>query len=175
MNRTTTVIVALIVAAGLSTMVYAVPEQRALAWGGGFGGGCGGFGGGCGGFGGGCGGFGGGCGGFGGGCGGFGGLWRLRRAVAASAAVAAVAASAAVEEDPSAMAVALAVEEDSSAMDSINISYKQPAKSTLVTATATTTNHGTKTTNKKTNRQYVSTLQLTLQDTASAASAPVSV
>ena len=47
MNRTTTVVVALIAAAGLSTMVYAVPEQRALAWGGfgGFGG-CGfGFGG----------------------------------------------------------------------------------------------------------------------------------
>jgi hypothetical protein len=47
MNRTTTVIVALIAAAGLSTMVYAVPEQRALAWGGGFGfggfGGCGGW------------------------------------------------------------------------------------------------------------------------------------
>jgi hypothetical protein len=53
MNRTTTVVVALIAAAGLSTMAYAVPEQRALAWGGGFGGfgGCGGFGGfgGCGG------------------------------------------------------------------------------------------------------------------------------
>ena len=32
MNRTTTVVVALIAAAGLSTMVYAVPEQRALAW-----------------------------------------------------------------------------------------------------------------------------------------------
>ena len=52
MNRTTTVVVALIAGAGLSTMVYAVPEQRALAWGGGFGGcgfggcgGCGGFGG----------------------------------------------------------------------------------------------------------------------------------
>ncbi len=61
MNRTTTVVVALIAAAGLSTMVYAVPEQRALAWfGGGFGGGCG-FG--CGG------GFFGGC----GGCGGWGG------------------------------------------------------------------------------------------------------
>ncbi|MFY9796795.1 MAG: hypothetical protein WAK17_04715 [Candidatus Nitrosopolaris sp.] len=61
MNRTTTVVVALIAAAGLSTMVYAVPEQRALAWGGG----CGGFGG-CGA----CGGFGG-CGGglFGDGCG----------------------------------------------------------------------------------------------------------
>lgn len=44
MNRTTTVVVALIAAAGLSTMVYAVPEQRALAWGGGFGG-FGGFGG----------------------------------------------------------------------------------------------------------------------------------
>jgi hypothetical protein len=72
MNRTTTVVVALIAAAGLSTMVYALPAtaQRALAWGsfGGFGG----FGGGCGGFGGGCGGFGGGCGGFGGGCGGWG-------------------------------------------------------------------------------------------------------
>src|SRR5215475_1070494 len=70
MNRTTTVVVALIAAAGLSTMVYAVPQQRALAWGGfgGFGGwgGCGGFGG-CGGWGG-CGGFGG-CGGWGG-CGG---------------------------------------------------------------------------------------------------------
>jgi hypothetical protein len=37
MNRTTTVVVALIAAAGLSTMVYAVPAQRALAWGGGFG------------------------------------------------------------------------------------------------------------------------------------------
>jgi hypothetical protein len=68
MNRTTTVVVALIAAAGLSTMVYGVPEQRALAWGGfggcGFGfGGCGGCGfgfGGCGGCGfgfGGCGGF----------------------------------------------------------------------------------------------------------------------
>jgi hypothetical protein len=47
-----TVVVTLIAAAGLSTMVYAVPEQRALAWGGSFGGfgGCGfGFGG-CGGF-----------------------------------------------------------------------------------------------------------------------------
>jgi delta 1-pyrroline-5-carboxylate dehydrogenase len=45
MNRTTTVVVALIAAAGLSTMAYTVPEQRALAWGGfgGFGGfgGCG--------------------------------------------------------------------------------------------------------------------------------------
>jgi hypothetical protein len=54
MNRTTTVVVALIAAAGLSTMVCAVPEQRALAWGGfgGFGGcgfGCGGCGFGCGG------------------------------------------------------------------------------------------------------------------------------
>src|SRR5215469_8955914 len=53
MNRTTTVVVALIVTAGLSTMAYTVPAQRALAWGGfgGFGG-CGvcGFGfGGCGG------------------------------------------------------------------------------------------------------------------------------
>jgi hypothetical protein len=50
-NRTTTVIAALIAAAGLSTIIYAVPEQRALAWGGGPGfGGCGfGFGG-CGGF-----------------------------------------------------------------------------------------------------------------------------
>ena len=97
MNRTTTVAVALIVAAGLTTMVYAVPgtAQQAFAWrhrvvhhnsyqsypvpypvpypvfgGCGWGGGCGGFGG-CGfGFGG-C----GGCGfGFGfGGCGGFGG------------------------------------------------------------------------------------------------------
>jgi|GEM_PF-5529163 len=66
MNRTTTVVVALIAAAGLSTMVYAVPEQRALAWGGGFGfGGCGSCGGGiCGG------GFFDGCGG-GFGCGGF--------------------------------------------------------------------------------------------------------
>ncbi len=54
MNRTTTVVVALIAAAGLSTMAYTVPEQRALAWGG-FGGcgfGCGGFFDGCGGFGG---------------------------------------------------------------------------------------------------------------------------
>jgi hypothetical protein len=54
MNRTTTVVVALIAAAGLSTMAYTVPEQRALAWGGfgGFGGcgfGCGGCGFGCGG------------------------------------------------------------------------------------------------------------------------------
>jgi hypothetical protein len=61
MNRTTNqVAVTLIVAAGLSTMVYALPEQRAMAWGGGFRsfGGCGGgFGcGGCG-FGLGCGGF----------------------------------------------------------------------------------------------------------------------
>ncbi len=38
MNRTMTVVVALIAAAGLSTMVYSVPEQRALAW---FGGSCG--------------------------------------------------------------------------------------------------------------------------------------
>jgi len=52
MNRTTTVVVALIAAAGLSTMAYTVPAQRALAWGGfggcGFGG-CGGCGDGCGG------------------------------------------------------------------------------------------------------------------------------
>ena len=51
MNRTTTVVVALIAAAGLSMMAYAVPAQRALAWGG-FGGcgfGCGGCGFGCGG------------------------------------------------------------------------------------------------------------------------------
>jgi hypothetical protein len=103
MNRTTTVAVALIVAAGLTTMVYAVPgtAQQAFAWGHrvvhhnsyqsypvpypvpypvfggcGWGGGCGGFNGcgfGCGG------GFFGGCGGCGGcgfgfgGCGGFGG------------------------------------------------------------------------------------------------------
>jgi hypothetical protein len=52
MNHRTTVVVALIAAAGLSTMVYALPEQRALAWGGGFGGWRGGWGGG---FGGGCG------------------------------------------------------------------------------------------------------------------------
>jgi hypothetical protein len=32
MNRTTTVIVALIAAAGLSTIIYALPEQQALAW-----------------------------------------------------------------------------------------------------------------------------------------------
>ena len=68
-------IVALIAAAGLSTMAYTVPEQRALAWGGfgGFGGcgfGCGGCGFGCGGgFFDGC-GFGFGCGGCGDGCGG---------------------------------------------------------------------------------------------------------
>ena len=71
MNQTTTVVVALIAAAGLSTMVYAVPEQRALAWGG-FGGfdGFGGCGFGCGGgFFDGC-GFGFGCGGCGDGCGG---------------------------------------------------------------------------------------------------------
>jgi hypothetical protein len=41
MNHRTTVVVALIAATGLSTMVYALPEQRALAWGGGWGGGCG--------------------------------------------------------------------------------------------------------------------------------------
>jgi hypothetical protein len=52
MNRTTTVVVALIAAAGLSTMTYAIAAQRALAWtgfggcGGGFGFGCGGCGGG---------------------------------------------------------------------------------------------------------------------------------
>ena len=40
MNRTTTVVVALIAAASLSTMIYAIPSQRALAWGGY--GGCGG-------------------------------------------------------------------------------------------------------------------------------------
>jgi hypothetical protein len=46
MNRTTTIVVALIAAAGLSTMAYTVPAQRALAWGGfGFDG-CGGCGGG---------------------------------------------------------------------------------------------------------------------------------
>jgi len=39
MNHRTTVVVALIAATGLSTMVYALPEQRALAWGGGWGGG----------------------------------------------------------------------------------------------------------------------------------------
>jgi hypothetical protein len=55
--------------------------------------------------------------------------------VAAVAAVAPVAALAAVEEDSSATVVALAVEEDSLGMDSINISYKQPAKSILVTVT----------------------------------------
>jgi hypothetical protein len=52
MNRTTTVVVALIAATSLSTMAYTVPAQRAFAWfGGGFGGcgyGCGGFFGGCG-------------------------------------------------------------------------------------------------------------------------------
>jgi hypothetical protein len=41
MNHRTTVVVALIAATGLSTMVYALPEQRALAWGGGWGGGWG--------------------------------------------------------------------------------------------------------------------------------------
>ncbi|HYA82433.1 MAG TPA: hypothetical protein VEH06_03145, partial [Candidatus Bathyarchaeia archaeon] len=51
MNRTTTVVVALIAAASLSTMIYDIPSQRALAWGG-FGG-CGGGFGGCGGCGGG--------------------------------------------------------------------------------------------------------------------------
>jgi hypothetical protein len=61
-------------------------------------------------------------------------------AAAVAASAAAVAASAAaVEEDSSAAAVALAVEEDSSAaaLDSLslNISYKQLAKSILVTAT----------------------------------------
>jgi hypothetical protein len=34
MNQTTTVVVTLLATAGLSTMVYAVPEQRAMAWGG---------------------------------------------------------------------------------------------------------------------------------------------
>jgi hypothetical protein len=48
MNRTTTIVVALVAAAGLSTMAYTVPEQRALAWLGDFGG-CG-FGFDCGGF-----------------------------------------------------------------------------------------------------------------------------
>jgi len=48
MNRTTTIVLALIAAVGLSTMAYTVPEQRALGFGGfggcGFGfGGCGGF------------------------------------------------------------------------------------------------------------------------------------
>ena len=47
MNRTTTLIVALIAATSLSIIAYAVPEQQALAWGGGcgfgFGFGCGGF------------------------------------------------------------------------------------------------------------------------------------
>jgi hypothetical protein len=71
MNRTTTVVVALIAATGLSTMIYAIPSQRALAWGG-FGGCGGGFGFGCGG----CGGFGG-CGGCGGGICGFFGDARL--------------------------------------------------------------------------------------------------
>ena len=79
MNRTTKVAAALIVAAGLSTMVYALPEQRAMAWGGGFGGCGGGFG--CGGCGGGfgCGGCGGGfgCGGCGSGICGFFGEARL--------------------------------------------------------------------------------------------------
>ena len=43
MNRMTTVVVALVVAASLTTMVYALPEQQALAWGHGHGhgGGCG--------------------------------------------------------------------------------------------------------------------------------------
>jgi len=50
MNRTTTVVIALIAAAGLSTMIYAIPEQRVSAWGdfrgcgGGFSLGCGGCG-----------------------------------------------------------------------------------------------------------------------------------
>ena len=48
MNHRTTVVVALIAATGLSTMVYALPEQRALAWGGGGWGGGGWGGGGCG-------------------------------------------------------------------------------------------------------------------------------
>jgi len=51
MNRTITVVVALITAASLSTMIYAIPEQDVLAWGhhsfggcgGGFGFGCDGF------------------------------------------------------------------------------------------------------------------------------------
>ena len=33
MNRTTTVVVALIAAAGLTTMAYAIPAQQAFAWG----------------------------------------------------------------------------------------------------------------------------------------------
>jgi hypothetical protein len=32
MNRTTRVIVALIAASGISTIIYVVPEQQALAW-----------------------------------------------------------------------------------------------------------------------------------------------
>jgi hypothetical protein len=45
MNCTTTLIVALFAATSLSIIAYAVPEQQALAWGGGcgFGFGCGGF------------------------------------------------------------------------------------------------------------------------------------
>ncbi|MFY9798443.1 MAG: hypothetical protein WAK17_21715 [Candidatus Nitrosopolaris sp.] len=39
MNITTTLIVALVAATSLSTIAYAVPEQQALAWGCGFGGG----------------------------------------------------------------------------------------------------------------------------------------
>ena len=37
-KSTTTLIVALVAAISLSTIAYAVPEQQALAWGGGFGG-----------------------------------------------------------------------------------------------------------------------------------------
>jgi hypothetical protein len=108
-------------------------------------------------------------------------------AAAVAASAAAVAASAAVEGDSSAAAVALAVEGDSSAilLDSLslNISYKQLAKSILVTATNNSnmmTHSKNKQTKeqirtKKTNRQYVSTQQLTLLDTASAASTQTSV
>jgi hypothetical protein len=92
-------------------------------------------------------------------------------AVSAAAAV-----SAAVEEGSSAaVAVASAVEEGYSDFLSLNISYKQLIRSILVTATAVITTHNgpeeiIETRTKKTNRQYVSTQQLILLDTVSAAS-----
>jgi len=73
-----------------------------------------------------------------------------------------------------AVAASAAVEEGSSDSLSSNISYKQLAKSILVTATAVMTTHNgpeeiMETRIKKTNRQYVSTQQLILLDTVSVA------
>jgi hypothetical protein len=79
----------------------------------------------------------------------------------------------AAEEDSLMVVVSALAAEDCSAMNSINISYKQSTKSIVVTATATTNNHGTKTTNKKRNRQYVSIQQPTLLEPVSADSVSV--